>query len=532
MYRRVLRAIAPVLLICAAASAPIQGADSWKVAPAPPASWQRDRLSDLAAHRKAILEAIGDKGIGILWAAEPRNYAGDVDWPFRQENNFYYLTGLPQEGAALVLIPGATVKEILFVRPSMPSQEAWTGHILTPPEVREISGIAEVQDIRRLNEFLRSVLPQTESLLKDPPAGGGRGPKLPDPAPLPASYADQYRGVRDLAQKGELTVHLLTRGANEHEREIALAAKLANTTPELKAKDLTPSFTQARRVKSQREIDLLQHAVAITQEAFERVMATAAPGQPEYEVQAQFEYTFLRRGGHWGYPCIVASGPNATTLHYETNRDTMKPGGLLLIDDAAEFDGYSADVTRTIPVSGKFSKEQAEIYRLVYEAQQAGFQMAKPGHKITGADPQSVGGAALAVFKQGLYKLGLITDPNDAKQVAIWYNHGIGHGIGLNVHDPAGPELAPGMVITVEPGIYIRPNALDVLEKTPENLKFIEAVRPAFEKYKGIGVRIEDDLQITTAAPKILSSGIPSRLEDVEATVAKLRKQIKSTPLP
>src|SRR5262249_13383106 len=159
-----------------------------------------------------------------------------------------------------------------------------------------------------------------------------------------------------------------------------------------------------------------------------------------------------------------------------------------------EFDGYSGDVTRTIPVSGKFSKEQADIYRLVWEAQQAGFKMAKPGHRIAAPtrdkiDPQSVGGAAIGIFQQGLYKLGLITDPNSVAQVAIWFNHGIGHGIGLNVHDPAGPELAPGMVITVEPGLYIRPNALDTLEKTPENLKFIEAVRPAFEKYKGIGVR-------------------------------------------
>jgi Xaa-Pro aminopeptidase len=161
---------------------------------------------------------------------------------------------------------------------------------------------------------------------------------------------------------------------------------------------------------------------------------------------------------------------------------------------------------------------------------------ARPGHRIAptpgSTDPDSVQGAAIEVFKQGLYKLGLITDPGDAKQVAIWFNHGIGHGIGLNVHDPAGPELAPGQVITVEPGIYIRPNALDVMEKTPENLKFIEAVRPAFEKYKGIGVRIEDDLLITNADPKVLSATIPSKLEDVEATMAKLKKQVKSTPLP
>ena len=522
-----------MLLLITAAYA----ADSWKVTPAPPASWQRDRLADFAAHRKAIAEAVGEKGIAILWAAEPRNYAADVDWPYRQENNFYYLTGLPQEGSVLVMIPGAKVKEVLFVPPSIPLVESWTGHILTHAEAREISGIREVYDVRHLNAFLRTLLPQAETVVQDKPTPPGRraAPAAP-PQPLPVDLPETFRGVRELAEKGELQVHLLTRGETEFRREIQFAAKLAALTPPLKATDASPLFSQARKVKSQREIEMLQHAVNITEEAFERVMAVAAPGAPEYEVQAQFEFTFLRRGGHWGYPCIVASGSNATTLHYQTNRETIKPGQLLLLDDAAEFDGYSADVTRTIPVSGKFTKEQAEIYRLVYDAQQAGFKMARPGHRIAPAqgqtDPQSVQGAAIEVFKQGLHKLGLITDPGDAKQVAIWFNHGIGHGIGLNVHDPAGPELAPGMVITVEPGIYIRPNALDVLEKTPENLKLIEAVRPAFEKYKGIGVRIEDDLLITASDPKIMSATIPSKLEEVEATMARVKKQVKSSPLP
>jgi Xaa-Pro aminopeptidase len=158
----------------------------------------------------------------------------------------------------------------------------------------------------------------------------------------------------------------------------------------------------------------------------------------------------------------------------------MKAGDLLLMDDAAEFDGYSVDVTRTIPVSGKYSKEQAEIYRLVWEAQQAGFKMALPGHTPAGG-PTSVQGAANEVFKQGLFKMGLITDVTSDAQMRIWFNHGISHGIGLNVHDPGGRELQPGMTITVEPGIYIRPDALENLPKTPENAKFIEAVRPAFE---------------------------------------------------
>jgi len=348
---------------------------------------------------------------------------------------------------------------------------------------------------------------------------------------MPADAAATFRKTIEQSEKGELEVYMLRGRAAEFQREIDLAGKLATVQPAVLMKDASPIFSKLRSVKSPREVDILQHAVEITAEAFQRAYATAIPGTWEYEIQAQFEYTFKRRNAHWGYPCIVASGVNATTLHYETNQDQMKAGDLLLMDDAAEFEGYSVDVTRTIPVSGKFTKEQAEIYRLVWEAQQAGIRNALPGRTMTGG-ADSVTGAAIAVFKQGLLKLGLITDTSTEQQVKIWFNHGIGHGIGLNVHDPLGRELQPGMAITVEPGLYFRPDALENLPKTPENEKFIAAVRPAFEKYKGIGVRIEDDILITQGQPKNLSAAIPSRLEDVEASIAQLRKGMKSNPLP
>jgi Xaa-Pro aminopeptidase len=520
--------LALVLLAWPAAAA---DAGIWKVTPAPPASWQRDRVADLTARRKAVAEQIGDKGILILWAAEPRNYAGDVDWPYRQENDFYYLTGIPQEGSALLMIPsGDSVREILFMPPSNPAQETWTGHILTADEGRKISGIETVWDARQLNPFLTSLLPQAKEMLA-PPAGGrggrgGRGPAPPPEIPLNATTA--FAKTIDAIGKNEAQVYMISQGRSaEYHREAEFASKLTAVYPGLKINNATQMFGNLRKVKSQREIDLLQHAVAITAEAFQRSYALAVPNTPEYEIQAQFEFTFLRRNSHWGYPCIVASGVNATTLHYESNRDTMKAGDLLLMDDAAEFDGYSVDVTRTIPVSGKYSKDQATIYRMVWEAQQAGIQAARPGHT-----PTEVTAAANKVFRDALYKIGLITDPNSDQQVHIWFNHGISHGIGLNVHDPGGRELQPGMAITMEPGIYIRPDALDNLPKTEENAKFIEAVKPAFEKYKGIGVRIEDDVLITNGEPKVISAGIPSKLEDVEATIAQLRKSMKSTPLP
>jgi Xaa-Pro aminopeptidase len=506
----------------------------WKVAPPPPASWSRDRVADLMARRKAMAEKIGPKGVLILYAAEPRNYAGDVEWPYRQENGFFYLTGISQEGSAYVMIPDVDkVREILFLPPSNPAQESWTGHILTPAEGRRISGIEDVWDARRLNEFLQKLLPPAQTVFIDPPARPGlRGAPVVVPPEIPVDVASEFRGAIEQAAKNEAEVYMMSRGRTaEYGREIEIAKQLGALTPAIAVKDATPLLASLRRVKSQREVDILQHAVQITHEAFQRVYALAVPGTPEYEIQAQFEFTFLRRNGHWGYPCIVASGVNATTLHYESNKDTMKAGDLLLVDDAAEFDGYSVDVTRTIPVSGKYSKEQAEIYRLVWQAQQAAFEKALPGHTVTGG-PDSVQGAAVEVFKQGLLKLGLITDVANELQVRTWFTHGISHGIGLNVHDPGGRELQPGMMITVEPGLYFRPDALDNLPKTPEFEKFAAAVRPAFEKYKGIGVRIEDDLLITNGQPKIVSAAIPSKLEDVEALIAQLRKAMKNNPLP
>ena len=519
------------MLVCAA----VYAADAWKVAGPPPESWQRDRAADLTARRKAAREQIGAQSILILYAAEPRNYAGDVDWPYRQENNFYYLTGIAQAGSALVLVPGANrVKEILFLPPSNPAQETWTGHLLTADEARRVSGIADVWDARRLNEFLRALVPQAQGAFPDAAAGrgGGRRAATTPAAPIPVDAKAEFGAFLDAAAKGQAQVYLVDRDAAEHEREKDLAAKLAAVSPAVKVTDATQMFGAMRRIKSARELDILKHAVDITAEGFQRAYTVAGNGVPEYEIQAQFEFTFLRRNAHWGYPCIVGSGVNATTLHYESNRDTMHAGDLLLMDDAAEFDGYSVDVTRTIPVNGKYNKEQADIYRLVYDAQRAGISNVKPGHQTGRGGPETVQGAANEVFKQGLLKLGLITDPNNAQQLSLWTIHGISHGIGLNVHDPGGPELQPGMVVTVEPGLYFRPDALDNLPKTPENEKFIAAVRPAFEKYKGIGVRIEDDVLVTAGEPEVLSRGIPSKLEDVEAAIARSRKALKSTPLP
>jgi len=468
------------------------------------------------------MDELGSKAILILYAAEPRNYAGDVDWPYRQENDFFYLTGISQEGSKLVLIPGEDkIREILFMPPSNPRQENWTGHILTADEGRRISGIPDIWDARDFDSFLATLIPRAKGAIGESGRSSAQTP--PIPVDVNREFAKTIAAVADKSAE----FYMLGGNSPEYRREAEFAGKLAAAYPGFTIKSPAQIFDNLRAVKSPREIDLLEHAEEITAEAFQRAYAVAVPGTPEYEIQAQFEFTFLRRNGHWGYPCIVASGVNATTLHYETNRDTMKAGDLLLMDDAAEFGGYSVDVTRTIPVSGKYSKEQADIYRLVWESQRAGIQAAVPGK--TTADVNVAAGKVIAA---GLVKLGLMTDVKNKRQLSVWLNHGVSHGIGLNVHDPGREEFQPGMAITMEPGIYIRPDALDNLPKTPENEKFIAAVKSAFEKYKGIGVRIEDDLLITSGEPKVLSAGIPSQLEDVEAAIAQLRRAIKTTPLP
>jgi Xaa-Pro aminopeptidase len=274
--------------------------------------------------------------------------------------------------------------------------------------------------------------------------------------------------------------------------------------------------------KSALELALLQHAIDITTEAHERAWAAAADAKWEYEVDAQVAYTFkLRNADHWGYPSIVGCGPNATTLHYEESQGQVKPGELLLMDVGAEYDHYSADVTRTFPVNGKFSPAQAEIYQIVYEAQEAAALASRPGARIS-----DVHRASQEVIKEGLFKLGLITDKK-SEQYRIWFMHGTSHWLGMNVHDVGNyaSKLEPGMVFTNEPGIYVRPDALENLPKTAENEKFIAAIRPAYEKYKGIGVRIEDDLVVTPSGVKWMTEALPRKIAEIEDFIARARRE-------
>ena len=461
-----------------------------RITPPAPVFADAERQAELARRRTAVAAQMADNSVMVLFSAEPKLYTNDVDYVFRQENNLYYLTNLKQANATLIIQKAAgNVSYSLFVPKRDPRRETWNGKMYSSEDVERTSGLKDIKYLDALEPALKAIKEKSEAGIQN------------IYLLLPESEADSD-GLREFRQENEFSKSLTN----------------------YKVINAQPMFADLRHVKSPYELKLLQHAIDISTEAHERAMATAGRAKMEYEVQAEIEYTFRRRNADfWGYPSIVGCGPNATTLHYEESQGPVKPGQLLLMDVGAEYEHYTADVTRTFPVNGKFSPEQAEIYRVVYDAQEAAAKAAKPG-----ATMNQVSNAVDAVLKDGLFRLGLITDKNST-QFKIWYMHGFGHWLGMNVHDVGryGVPFKPGMTFTNEPGIYIREDALKYLPDTPEWKAFIQKVTPAFEKYKNIGVRIEDDMVITDTGVDWMTKELPRKLEDVEAFIAKASPQVR-----
>jgi Xaa-Pro aminopeptidase len=488
-----------------------------RITPPPPVIGAKDRLAELSNRRARVAQSIGSTAILILFSAEPRVYTNDVDYQFRQENNLYYLTNLKQQRATLVMMPGnSQLPEILFLPRRNPGAETWTGHMYSAEEAAERSGIKEIWEASEFEPFIaairnrQSYRPKPENVLmsaSQPAVEGMTG----------------FENLFEAVAKNEAKIYLLTSRpveAREYGREQLFVAEWQKAANGFAVQNAFPIFAEMRLRKSPMELKLLQHAIDISTEAHERAWAAAGSAKWEYEIDAAVTYTFkLRNADNWGYPDIVGCGANATTLHYEESQGPCKLGDLLLMDVGAEYDHYSADVTRTTPVNGKFSPAQAAIYQIVYDAQEAVAQASRPGATLS-----DVNRAGAEVIKDGLLKLGLITDRN-SNQYRIWFMHGTSHWLGMNVHDVGGgAKFEPGMTFTNEPGIYIRPDALDYLSKTPDNDKFIAAIRPAFEKYKGIGVRIEDDMVITPDGVRWMTEALPRKMSDIEAFIAKARR--------
>jgi Xaa-Pro aminopeptidase len=313
---------------------------------------------------------------------------------------------------------------------------------------------------------------------------------------------------------------------------------LTRKHPQLMVRSAMPHVLAVRGRKSAAELALIRKAVEISSEGHRAAMLTANP-QHEYELRAALEYEFTRRGAERpAYGSIVGAGYNATTLHYMKDMDPVKPGDLVVMDAGAEFRGYAADVTRTIPVSGTYTADQRAIYQLVLDAQKAAERNSKPGMSIRAAADSSV-----AVRTRGLAALGLIesedaqydppwrvdctANPNGCKQANLWMIHGISHGIGLAVHDPLqgdqnGGRFAEGDAFTIEPGVYVSTRALDVLPDTPRNRQFKARVLAKVKQYENTGVRIEDDYIITDKGLERISL-VPREIDEIQALMKRRR---------
>jgi len=475
--------LAVIIAIAAAAAQPT-------ATQLPPFGGAAEYRADLAARRARVLDAVGADAVAVFWSAPERVYSNDVNYEYRQDSNLLYLSGIDQADTILVLAPGSATREALFVRAADPRRELWNGHVLTASEATAISGVQAVFPTSRFDAFL-------DELLKD------RAVKL-------TVIGGGPRGARGGAGATPVS-------AAEPGSPAAFADVIQKRFPNVTTANAAPILNQLRAVKTPYEQKLLRRSAEISAEAHIEGMKAARPGRWEYEVEAAIEYWYLKNGAmSWGYPSIVGSGPNATTLHYESSSRQMRAGDLLLVDAAANFQGLTADITRTYPVSGKFTPEQREIYTLVLQAQNAELAAIKPGIRV--ADMRQV---CRSAFGPGLLRLGLITDATSSQQIDMWFPHGPTHGIGVDVHDPLGQTFAVGNAFTIEPGLYIRQDTLDNLPKTPENAAIVEKIRPAVQKYLNIGVRIEDSFLLTDTGPENLSVKAPKQIGELEKIVGK-----------
>lgn len=450
--------------------------------------------ADYAARRAALVAPI-DSGVVIAF--------GEVD-PVRDYPNFFqipafqYLTGFDESNAVLIMVKrGGTVAQTMFVPARNRGAERFLGARSGPEDLEKNMGIAgrEMSQLR----------PAIDTL-----AGAGL----------------TFYVISDFHNGDYATEDTLTRGAR-------FLSSVREAHPWLAVRQLNDAVSQLRAHKSPAEIGLLRRASEISARAHVEAMKETAPGCGENEIQALMEGVFRRLGGDRpGYGSIVASGPNALTLHYAEDNRMMQDGELILVDAATSYDHYSADVTRTFPVNGRFTPAQRDIYQLVRDAQEAFVRQIKPGASLA-----AVTDTGRQVVIQGLVKLGLIESPTatfdgpawmgcppeGCSERALYVYHGYGgHGIGLEVHDPAqyySPpnQFAAGDVFTVEPGLYFSPEFIASLPDTPRNRTVLAAIGPAFAKYKGIGVRIEDDYALTDAGVEWLSKGAPREIGEVEA---------------
>lgn len=460
-----------------------------------------DLQDDLKARRARLMEKLDAGTILVVRSAPHRTYSLDVEYEYRQDSSFYYLAGIDEPDCTLVLLPGAAQRQILFTPEKDPVREHWDGKRQSIDEAKAATGVDAVYTNARFDAFLEALL------------SGNRW--TPERYAPPSTEFDAFiEAVQQGKAKLAVVLDQPVRTRGPVPELLAWANSMRDRYPGIAITNATRIVHNLRQVKSPFEQRLLSRSGEISSEAHMAGMRAARPGAAEYEVKAVIEEVYRRRGAlSPGYPSITGSGPNATTLHYSRANRRMDAGDLMLVDAAANFDYYTVDITRTYPVNGRFSDAQKDIYNIVLQAQDEARKVA-----ASGAKPDDVHNKTVEVIKAGLHRLGLVAD-TASDEWRTWYTHGSVHYLGIDVHDVGDRSLplAPGQAFVIEPGIYIRADALDNLPKTDKNLAFIAKVKPAFEKYKGIGIRIEDSFVLTERGLECLSSKVPRTVEEIEA---------------
>lgn len=431
---------------------------------------------EFSRRRKALTEHMEPNSIAILTAASEKIRNRDAHYAYRQDSDFYYLSGFPEPEAVLVIIPGREHGEtILFCREKDRTRETWDGYRAGQEGACAEYGADDAFPIGDIDEILPGLLEGRERVYY-------------------SLGHDQQFDQRVMAWVNQI---------REKVRSGAV--------PPGEFLNLNHIVHDLRLFKSAAEVRIMRKAAEISAQAHCEAMKVCVPGKYEYELEAQLQYDFLRAGSRSpAYTSIIGSGDNACILHYIENTKQMKDGDLVLIDAGCELEHYASDITRTFPVNGRFSKEQKAIYQLVLDAQAAAIEVVKPGNHWN--EPHEV---SVRVITQGLLDLGLLNGELDeliaAEAYKPFYMHRIGHWLGMDVHDVGDYKiegqwrvLEPGMVMTVEPGIYIAVDDDSVAKK-----------------WRGIGVRIEDDVLITKDGNDILSKDVPKSVDDIERLMGR-----------
>lgn len=429
---------------------------------------------DYARRRAELARLMGENAIAILPGAEPRPRNRDTEYPFRQDSDFAYLTGFPEPEAVLVLAPGRREGEfVLFCRDRDADREIWDGRRAGPEGAQRDYGADEAHPIERLDEVIVTLLAGRDEIYYSFGYNASFDQRM-------TSWLNQLRGKQR-----------------------------AGIRPPRGFMALDQLLHEMRVIKSEAEIAVMQRSADIAAAAHRRAMGVCRPGIHEYELEAEFLYTFRRHTAVPSYPPIVGAGANGCILHYIENSSVVRDGDLVLIDAGAEYDLYASDITRTFPANGRFSAAQRELYDVVLEAQLAALKQIQPGTPYN-----DVHMAAVEAITRGLRSLGILQgEPAkliESEAYKPFFMHRTGHFLGMDVHDVGSykvggewRELEAGMTLTVEPGVYIRAGAEGV-----------------DKRFWDIGIRIEDDVLVTTAGPRVLSAGVPKDADAIESLMA------------